>query len=131
MKPKFIRIFLFMIFLLFSSISCQPQFETVTTDNFQIKQLSSYPIFEMDYFSDYRQSNASSLDQNSGAFACSVFSAPNSSGGYIMGRNFDWEHNAVLILHTSPSDGYSSVSTVNLGFLGIGVDQAEDLLTEI
>ena len=48
-----------------------------------------------------------------------------------MGRNFDWDHNPILVLHTSPSNGYSSISLVNLGFLGIGSQQAESLMEKM
>lgn len=38
-------------------------------------------------------------------------------GGYIYGRNFDWDPGTSLILHTKPKSGFESVSTCYLGFV--------------
>ena len=53
-------------------------------------------------------------------FACSSLAAVNtdSVGGMIYGRNFDWFHDTgILTLHTKPTKGYESISTVSLEFL--------------
>lgn len=45
------------------------------------------------------------------------------SGGKVFGRNFDWDHAGnYIILHTEPEDGYASIATSNLSFLGFGED---------
>ncbi|MGN0907023.1 MAG: linear amide C-N hydrolase [Bullifex sp.] len=36
------------------------------------------------------------------------------------GRNFDWSDAPVMVMSTYPDDGYASVSTCNLAFLGFG-----------
>ena len=45
------------------------------------------------------------------------------SGGHVFARNFDWEPvGNKIILHTNPDDGYASIATSNLSFLGFGED---------
>ena len=51
-------------------------------------------------------------------WACTCFTALNSTEP-IYGRNFDWRDNGALFLYTEPSYGFASVSTVNLGILGL------------
>ena len=43
---------------------------------------------------------------------------PNSDGGYGFGRNLDLDASSALIIRTIPKDGYASISTTNLQFLG-------------
>lgn len=50
--------------------------------------------------------------------ACSTFIAENPAGGYIFGRNLDNQQTDLAVIKTSPKDAYSSVSVVNLSFLG-------------
>ena len=45
------------------------------------------------------------------------------SGGNVFARNFDWDQEGnLIILHTEPDDGYASIATSNLSFLGFGID---------
>ena len=53
---------------------------------------------------------------------CSTLYTQNADGGYLLGRNFDWEDCKAMIVHTKPKDGYESISTCNLDFLGFGED---------
>lgn len=47
------------------------------------------------------------------------------SGGNLFARNFDWDQKGnLMILHTEPADGYASIATSNLSFLGFGVNWA-------
>lgn len=50
--------------------------------------------------------------------SCSTFFTINKKGEMIMGRNFDWFNKPILFLATNPSDGYSSVSMVDISYLG-------------
>ena len=43
-----------------------------------------------------------------------------SFGSQLMGRNFDWEKCNAIIVHTVPDNGYESISTCNIEFLGFG-----------
>lgn len=52
---------------------------------------------------------------------CSTLCAPlPGAGGYLFGRNFDWAKKGnTIIIRTYPDNGYASVSTSNLDFLGM------------
>ena len=52
--------------------------------------------------------------------ACSSIVAKNANsgtGGYIYGRNFDWDEGPAIIIHTMPDGGYESVSTCYVPFV--------------
>ena len=49
---------------------------------------------------------------------CSTFAAVTPDGDHIFGRNFDNFNTPVLVVTTHPSDGYASISVVNLAFVG-------------
>jgi len=53
---------------------------------------------------------------------CTVFVVRNDAGEVIFGRNFDFEHSPSMQVVTRPNNGYASVSTVNLLFLGYDKD---------
>ena len=45
------------------------------------------------------------------------------NGSNFFARNFDWDQvGNYIILHTEPDDGYASIATSNLSFLGFGTD---------
>lgn len=53
-------------------------------------------------------------------FGCSTVSVQSRSGGYLFGRNFDWDTCNGLIISSRPENGYASVSTVNMDFIQSG-----------
>ena len=53
-------------------------------------------------------------------FCCSTLSVENQDGGYLFGRNFDWNACSGLIVSVKPENGYASVSTVNVDFIHAG-----------
>ena len=53
-------------------------------------------------------------------FGCSTLSVQNRDGGYLFGRNFDWNACQGLIVSARPENGYASVSTVNMDFIHAG-----------
>ena len=53
-------------------------------------------------------------------FGCSTLSVKNQTGGYLFGRNFDWNTCNGWIVSARPENGYSSVSTVNMDFIRAG-----------
>ena len=53
-------------------------------------------------------------------FGCSTLSVENRDGGYLFGRNFDWNACNGLIVSAKPENGYASVSTVNMDFVRAG-----------
>ena len=90
-----------------------------------VTQIDDYPLFRLDYSSDYKFNeyletgyipNYSVVNTTSVKFGCTCFSA---FGNYqrLLGRNYDWQtHATYFIVFTNPVDGYASVSTVDLGF---------------
>lgn len=61
---------------------------------------------------------ASGLSFQPGGFGCSTLSVQSPDGSMLFGRNFDWEACQALVVSAKPQNGYASVSTVNLDFLG-------------
>lgn len=58
------------------------------------------------------------IDYDVPQLACSTFIAEKPEGGYIFGRNLDNQQTDLAVVRTNPKNGYSSVSVVNLSFLG-------------
>ncbi|MCH5197255.1 MAG: linear amide C-N hydrolase [Oscillospiraceae bacterium] len=58
-------------------------------------------------------------------FGCSAFSAKGGNG-YYFGRNFDWYNCNALIVEAYPENAYSSISTVNIDFIGLGANMLSD-----
>jgi len=109
----------------------QPVATTLSAD--QIATLSSLvkidelPMYVMHYVGDYRTNavanpvteheafaylRTQSLEDS---FACSVFAADGRDAP-VLGRNFDWDHDPVLLLFTNPTSGYASMSLVDLAY---------------
>ena len=61
-----------------------------------------------------------------GSFGCSTIYTRDAAGTYFFGRNYDWAECRAMIVHTIPENGYESVSTCCLDFLGFGEDYAPD-----
>ena len=55
-------------------------------------------------------------------FGCSSIAAKNPDGGQIYGRNYEWNDCSIILVHTKPSNGYESISTSCLEFLGLDRD---------
>lgn len=70
------------------------------------------------------------LQMRAEGFGCSTISIQNTDGGYLFGRNFDWQNCDALIVASYPKDGYASISTVNLGFIRQGAGIASSMLTD-
>ena len=60
---------------------------------------------------------AEGLDFGNSVFGCSTLSVAATEGGYLFGRNFDWQKSDIMVVTAYPDNGYSSVSTVNLDFI--------------
>lgn len=61
-----------------------------------------------------------------GTFGCSTIYTQDADGTYYFGRNYDWTECSAMIVHTRPKNGYESVSTCCLDFLGFGDGYAPD-----
>ena len=65
-------------------------------------------------------------DVEIGDFGCSTICTADKHGVVFFGRNYDWEECRAMIVHTVPKDGYESISTCCLDFLGFGADYTPD-----
>lgn len=65
-------------------------------------------------------------------FGCTTFNATAPSGDKLFARNYDYMDSPGMTVWTHPEDGYASVSTVSLYFLGYGGSfLPKDLLTSL
>lgn len=71
------------------------------------------------YLSQNVLPSASGFSFGNMPFGCSTILVENENGGYLFGRNFDWNSCNALIVHSIPKNGYSSISTVNTDFINM------------
>lgn len=74
----------------------------------------------VEYLSSQLTSSIPELLFGGNPFGCSTLSVKNTDGGYLFGRNFDWDACNALIISSKPDNGYASVSTVNMDFIQAG-----------
>lgn len=65
------------------------------------------------------------LNLQSRPYGCSTLAVEGPQSSRLFGRNFDWGNCTALIVETAPTDGYASVSTVNMDFLNLGLSLSE------
>ena len=65
-------------------------------------------------------------DVETGDFGCSTICTQDENGTVFFGRNYDWAECRAIIVHTKPQNGYESVSTCCLDFLGFSEDYSPD-----
>lgn len=53
-------------------------------------------------------------------FGCSTLSVAGNNGGFLFGRNFDWNSCSGLVISARPDHGYASVCTANMDFVRAG-----------
>ncbi len=59
-------------------------------------------------------------------FGCSTICTADENGTVLFGRNYDWEECRAIIVHTVPENGYESISTCCLDFLGFDENYVPD-----
>ena len=65
-------------------------------------------------------------DVQTGDFGCSTICTQDEDGTIFFGRNYDWAECRTIIVHTKPQNGYESISTCCLDFLGFSEDYSPD-----
>ena len=70
------------------------------------------------------------LQMSGGVFGCSTIFVSNTDGGYLFGRNFDWQTCDALVAAAYPEEGYASISTVNQDFIRKDEGFAVNMLTD-
>ncbi len=106
--------------------------ETVKIDFGKAEKVDDYPLFVLSYDSDYnlygplgsssnnfQKLNGAESFSNSDKWGCTCFSILGNKGNIMMGRNFDFYNHAAMVLYTHPTNRYSSLSTVDIYYLGL------------
>jgi hypothetical protein len=100
-----------------------------------LEKVDDYPLYTMHYYGSSETglffsdgSKVSASEKLSLAWGCSLFAAMGGADKFY-GRNFDWETSPALLLFNHPTDGYDSVSMVDMSYLEIDSDINE--LTEL
>jgi hypothetical protein len=85
-------------------------------------------VYAMTYTGDYDDLAGVATPPSASPFGCSLFYASGDAARPVYARNFDWDTNPALVLHTDPPDGHASVSIVDISYLGLpaGVDPLTD-----
>ena len=105
-----------------------------------IRRLDNYGMFQMTYYGDYgfdeflktgasgdgdieefivrRLLKGLPVDLGITSGGCTVFVTRDENGDIIYGRNFDFSYSPSMQIVTKPKNGYASISTVNLAFVG-------------
>lgn len=109
-----------------TSTSAQTEAEIAKTLK-SFRNVDDHPLFEMHFHGDYVADTPKKVSLNlpstkTTSWACSLFISFHEDGTGLYGRNFDWDHNPALMLHTNPSDGYASISMVDISYLGFSLD---------
>ena len=109
-----------------------------------IKKLDDYGMFQMTYYGDYgfddfllvgaesdrdiedfvtnRLLKGLPFELNITDGGCTVFVSYSPDNELFFGRNFDFDYAPSMQVFTNPKNGYTSVSTVNLAFIGYSED---------
>ncbi|GAB1514499.1 carcinine hydrolase/isopenicillin-N N-acyltransferase family protein [Actinophytocola sp. KF-1] len=93
-------------------------------DTSSLRQLDDHPLWTMRYEGDYDRMKNVAQPTPATPFGCSLF-ATNDANDPLFARNFDWDPAPAMLLFTDPSDGYASVSMVDLSYLGVTDPSAE------
>jgi hypothetical protein len=101
----------------------------------EVVRLDDYPLYythiSSDYgFDAYRRQGMGTAATSPLADArrprvpwgCTCFSTARAAEGPLFGRNFDFQHQASLLLYTSPPHAFASLSMVDLYYVGFGTN---------
>ncbi|MGC5012157.1 linear amide C-N hydrolase [Streptosporangium sp. DT93] len=80
-----------------------------------LRKIDDLPMYEMTFHGSYDREaplGEGELAASADGWACSLFALDGDRP--LFGRNFDWDPNPALIVHSDPPDGYASVSVVDL-----------------
>jgi hypothetical protein len=108
-----------------------------------LKLIDDFPLYTMHYDGEYTWSpeiewagftgNTSENIQHIPSalqmtWGCSLFAAMGDPDQFLYGRNFDWHFSPALLLFVNPTQGYDSVSMVDIAYLGFQGEQSKKLL---
>lgn len=108
--------------------------EEVAASRATLRLVDEHPLYEMTYVGDYDlMFSVEDAAAAESGFGCSLFAAVGDTDQPVFARNFDWDPDAAIVLHTDPPDGFASVAIVDARFLGLepGRDLLEDDAAEL
>lgn len=141
MKKTLIRIvmsavFIFLLLVVIFSLLYQNELRSLSS----IQKLDDHPLLQMTYYGDYGfdefLKTGATSDREVEAFitkrllhglpidlgvtggGCTVFVVRNEKGEVLFCRNYDFTYTPVMQVFTAPDNGFASVSTVELDFMG-------------
>jgi len=89
-----------------------------------LTKIDDYPVYTMRLVGPYgipaglvAEGYSAPQPELTNSWACSLFAALGDADASLFGRNFDWEHSPMLLLHTNPEEGYATVTCVDLAYL--------------
>jgi len=91
-----------------------------------LEKVDDFPLYTMHYYGSSESGSSRLVAPLESANAlrpvvwtCSLYAALGGTDKFY-GRNFDWVDSPALLLFTHPTNGYASVSMVDLAYLGFG-----------
>lgn len=72
------------------------------------------------YITEFLSHGFYSVEPETQKQGCSTVQVQGTDGEWLFGRNYDWEDATIMIVETKPENGYASVSTCNMDYLGFG-----------
>lgn len=128
--PKLASVLTALIFFINSFL---PSFSTRTETMKAVKKIDN-GLYIMDCYYDYEAldilgngvdttvqlitSGLKTIFQGDKGYACSTFNSVTKDGDYLFSRNFDYMDSPTIIVRTTPENGYKSISTASLYFVG-------------
>ena len=127
---------LLIILLLLAPITAPADQDAPQSDRLKtihsLEKVDDFPLYVMYFFGDYNipdyapkgsvPPNQQIANQPGSPplplWACTCFAAKTEKGSQPLGRNFDWGSHPALLLFTDPPGRYSSVSMVDISYLG-------------
>lgn len=105
-----------------SAISSIPQH--VDESLRSLTKIDDYPVYTMHFVGPYgipaelaAEGYSAPQPEITNSWACSLFATLGDADASLFGRNFDWEHSPMLLLHTNPEEGYATVTCVDFAYL--------------
>lgn len=107
-----------------------------------LEKLDDHPLFVMHYAGDHPAPeisggivnkelvSAGTSEIRGLTWGCTLFTAMGDPDTLLYGRSFEWRYSPAVLVFTDPSDGYASVSMVDIEYLGFGSEDLTKLSLE-
>lgn len=125
-----------------SSPDDQPLTDEEIDTLISLEKLDDHPLYVMHYAGDHLLPQVSglvssaewartdsSVDPNL-SWGCTLFAALGDPDSRLFGRSFEWRYSPAVLVFTDPTEGYASVSMVDIEYLGFGNEDLTQLPLE-